>query len=310
MWIPYDLRGSLKAEGDGAAVAASRSDARRRDFVVGFLVRNPVTQAWELDVVASRAGEEIIVDDDGAGVVALRLCGNEAGKLAEVVVGLAATSADSALERAHDLLQRRLLRCIVETGRGMAIAGWRLADPTHGASWRCTPFRPSALRLDHTALAAIPADLQPVAELYQRARNASDAASRLLPAYAILAAALRGLPALARARSAEFRISREMLVHAGAVELDAELNGRSLAVLLARLQPEHDRLVGPAGLLLPVGDGLARQRELARLANLADLAAHRLLQRELKAREEASGQPATARPAAVRGATQMPAFRS
>ena len=289
MWIPYDIRGSLKAGSDAGTLASSRVDGARRDFIIGFFVRNPVTQAWELDVIASPGGEEFVVDDGAGGSLALRLCGNEAGKLSEVVIRLAASSADSALARAHDALQRRLLRYIVETGRGMAIAGWRVADPAHGAVWHCTPFRPSVLQLDHAALAPLPADLQPVVELFQRARNATDATSRLLAAHAILAAALRGLTSLENAGAGDFRLTREMLVHAGAMALDAELTGRSLGTLLARLQPEINRLVGPGGLLAAAGDGFARQRELARLANLADLVAHRLLRRVLAAREARGG---------------------
>lgn len=295
MWIPYDIRGSLKAESDAAGIAASRADLRRRDFVVGFFVRNPVTQAWELDIVAPAGGEDLVVEDRDGGSLALRLCGNEAGKLAEVIVRQSATSAGEALAAAHDALQRRLLRYIVETGRGMAIAGWRLADPAHGALWRCTPFRPSALRVDHPALVPIAADLEPFVELFQRARNASDAATRLLAAHAVLAAAVRGHPALAGAAVGDFRITREMLVHAGAMPLESALLGRSLGTLLATLQPEHDRLIGAGGLLAAAAADLASQQALARLANLADLVAHRLLQRELAAREAArpgqAGQP-------------------
>ncbi len=300
MWIPYDIRGSLKAESSADSVRASRADDRRREFVVGFFVRNPVTQAWELDVVAPAGGEDLVVDDGDGGTVALRCCGNEAGKLAEMVLRRSANSAAEALAEAHELLQRRLLRYVVETGRGMAIAGWRMADPTHGAVWRCTPFRPSALQLDHAALAPIAADLQPLVELFQRARNASDAATRLLAAYAVLAAAARGHAALANAGVADFRVTREMLVHAAAADLEERLGGRSLAVLLAVLQAEHDRLLAPGGMLAEAAGDLASQQRLARLANLADLAAHRVLKREMDARDAVS-RSASARPARWRG---------
>lgn len=285
MWIPYDIRGSLKAESSADSIAASRADGRRRDFVVGFFVRNPVTQTWELDVVASAGGEDVVVEDGDGGTMTLRLCGNDAGKLAETIVRQPATSAGAALSAAHDALQRRLLRYVVETGRGMAIAGWRVADPGHGALWRCTPFRPSALQLDHQALVAVGADLEPLVELFQRARNANDPATRLMAAYAVLATAVRGHPALTRAGVADFRVTREMLVHAGAMALEERLLGRSLGALLAVLQPEHDRLIGPGGLLVAAGGDLLAQQTLGRLANLADLAAHRLLKRELDARD-------------------------
>ncbi len=288
MWIPYDIRGSLKAETDIDTIRRSRADSGLRDFLVGFHVRNPVTQAWELDIVASPEGDEIVVRSaDGAPMV-LKFCANESGKVGEVLVQLRAGSPEAALARAHDALQRRLLRYVVETGRGMAIAGWRIADTTHNARWRCTPFRPSALQIDHDRLNEMPSDLQPMVELMQRARNAADAATRFLSAYSILVAAVRGHPALARARADGLRVSQEMLVHAGAMTLAPQLNGCSLAELMTVLKSQRDRLVTPEGLLAAAADDLQSQQALARLANLGDLIAHRLLRQELEGRQPAA----------------------
>ena len=293
MWIPYDIRGALKAATGPDTIRLSLADNTPREFLVGFLLRNPVTQAWELDVVADPAGAEI-ADHDDEGGVRLGFYGNEAGKLAEIIVRLTAPSAGAALSRAHDLVQRRLLRAVVETGRGMAIAGWRIADGSHGARWRCTPFRPSALHLDHASLGAVPPDLAPLVELFQRARNAPDAAGRMLAAFAVLHAAASGHPALARAGAEGFAVTQEMLVHAGALQDGAALVGGDLAALMAALRPHHDRLVGPDGILAPLADDLAAQQGLGRMANLADLAAHRLLAAELRARAGAEAPQAAA----------------
>ena len=59
----------------------------------------------------------------------------------------------------------------------------------HDARWRCTPFRPSALVLDHAGLAPMPDDLAPLAELFQSARAATEPGARLLSAFALLHAA-------------------------------------------------------------------------------------------------------------------------
>lgn len=283
MWIPYDLRGSLKAASPPETVRLSVADTTPREFLVGFFLRNPVTQQWELDVVAAPTGEEIAEDD-----LAIRFFGNDDGKLSEIVVKLAAESASAALQRAHDALQRRLLRYVVETGRGMAIGGWQVADLAHNARWRCTPFRPSALTLDHAALEPVPEDLAPLAALFQRARNAPDAATRLMAAAAVLYQAEGGHPALSRCGAADFRVSREMLVHAGAVESAAGLLDGGLGALLGALRPLHDRLVGGEGFMAATACDLASEQELARMANLADLVAHRLLTAEIRGRAEAS----------------------
>ena len=190
MWIPYDIRSSLKADSDAATISMSRADEAERDFLVGFFLRNPVTQAWELDIVASGAGQEISAGPMLPGAT-VTFHGNEAGKLGEVIYRLAATSAEDALARAHDDFRLRLLGYLASIGRGMAIAGWRIADSRHAARWRCTPFRPSAMLVDFAAVAPVAADLAPFVELFQRARNAPDAASRLMAGFAVIHAATR-----------------------------------------------------------------------------------------------------------------------
>jgi len=286
MWIPYDIRGTLTPASRAESIRLSNADTAQREFVVGFMLRNPVTQQWELDVIADPAGHELAGQGGDAGL-RIGFYGNEGGKLAEIILRLPATSAAAALQRAHGALQPRLLRYAVETGRGMAIAGWRIADTKHEARWRCTPFRPSALLLDHDRVDPLAADLAPLAELFQRARNAPDAAGRMLAAFAILRAAQARHPALARAGAADFRVTSGMLVHAGAMDSAAALVGCDLDDLIAALRPQHDRLIGPDGVLALLCDDLPAQQALSRLANLADLAAHRLLTAEIRARQAA-----------------------
>ena len=281
MWIPYDLRASLKGETDRETLRLSRADTQSREFLVGFFLRNPVTQAWELDLAADDGLPELPADLPGA---SFSPCPNEAGKLAEVIYRLPAASAAEALSRAHADFQPRLLAWLARIGRGMAIAGWRVADMRHGARWRCTPFRPSAMTLD-LGLATVPADLAPVVELFQRARNAPDAASRLLAAFAVLTAATRH-SALARSGADTLTLSQDMLIHSGAIALPDPLLGKPLADLITLLRPEHDRLVGRDGILLPVLDDLDAQKRLALLANLGDCVAHRLILAEIEARHQ------------------------
>ena len=286
MWIPYDIRASLKAESDPATVRISRADDSVRDFLVGFFLRNPVTQAWELDLVASPAGQDL-ADASAPQGMRISFHGNDAGKLSEVIYRVPATSAQDALHKAYADFQPRMLRWLAEIGRGMAIAGWRIADTAHSARWRCTPFRPSAMHLDFDTLAPIARDLVPFVELFQRARNAPDAASRLLAGFAVLHAAMTGHAALTGSKAADFRVTQEMLVHAGAMDFSARFLGQSLGDLIAALQPYHTRQTTPEGMLAALSDDLSAQQELAQIANLTDLIAHRLILSELRMRATA-----------------------
>lgn len=282
MWIPYDIRASLKAECSRDAVNMSQADTARREFLIGFFLRNPVTQVWELDLVAAEGMDEIAIPDlPGA---RFSVFPNEAGKLAEVIYRLPATSVAHALAAAHDDFQRRLLRWMAEIGRGMSIAGWRVADMTHDARWRCTPFRPSAMQVHYDALVPVDRDLAPIVELFQRARNAPDAASRLMAGYAVLVAATSHA-AMQDCGATDLRVTKDLLVHSGAIALPDLTEGASLSDLIAFLRPDHDRLIGPGGVLIPLQDDLPSLQRLALLANLADLTAHRLILAEIRARK-------------------------
>lgn len=292
MWIPYDIRASLKAESSPETVRLSKADSQRREFLVGFFLRNPVTQVWELDVSAAAEPVEITAGPDLPGA-RIGFYGNEGGKLGEIIYRLPATSAEDALTRCHADAVRRLLGWQAQIGRGMAIAGWRVADMAHNARWRCTPFRPSAMNIDFAGTGTIDADLLPWAELFQRARNAPDAVSRLMAGFAVIHAALRAVPALSHCGADGFRVTQEMLVHSGALACPEPLEGMDLPQLATVLRIEHDRFIGPDGVLAPVTDDLAGQRRLAPLANLADLIAHRLIINEIRARRTDAASPPT-----------------
>ena len=283
MWIPYDIRAALKPTGDRAAIARSEADTAPREYLVGFLVRNPVTQAWELDVAAPSLGPEL---SWARGTITLS--GNDSGKLAEVIYRQQAVTPLEALSVALEDLRLRMLNWGAQIGRGMAVAGWRVADTKHGARWNCTPFRPSTMLVDFDAAGPIDADLAPAASLAQRARNATDAEGRLMAAAGALALCCAAEGPLKLSRAQDLSITREMLVHAVSTEAEGELLGLSVAEFLALVAKQHRRLVSAEGFLAPAPTGFAEQVILARHANLADLLAHRLIQAEIRARNAAS----------------------
>ena len=115
MWIPYDIRASLKADSPPEAIRQSLADAEPREFLVGFFLRNPVTQAWEADIAVEGAPAEMAAGPDLPGA-RISFHGNDGGKLSEVIYRLDATAHDQALARAHADMQRRMLRWLVQIG--------------------------------------------------------------------------------------------------------------------------------------------------------------------------------------------------
>ena len=116
-----------------------------RETLTDWLKANGVTHTTHDHPAVFRVEEGLDLKADLPGA-RISFHGNDGGKLSEVIYRLDATAHDQALARAHADMQRRMLRWLVQIGRGLALAGWRIADPAHGARWRCTPFRPSAMR--------------------------------------------------------------------------------------------------------------------------------------------------------------------
>ena len=286
MWLPYDTSGSLKAETDAETIRLSRLDSTQRNFLVGFFFRNPVTQAWEADLRAGAAGTTFACKLGGASAE-IGFYGNDAGKLSEVLFRLTARNAQDALRLAHEDLEGRIERLVAETGRGVDVVGWRVADMSHGARWRCTPFRPSALSVSYEAADPVPTDLRPLASLYKRARNAPDSNYRLLCAFAVLVGAAEPGGPLAAGTRDSFTVTQEMLIHAGALEFASDLARKSLLELISFLRPRHDSLFAGPNLLAALATDQEATQPMGALANLADLAAHRLLLGELRHRTAA-----------------------
>lgn len=284
MWLPYATSGSLKAETDAETIRLSRLDSTPRDFLVGFFLRNPVTQAWEADLRAGADGTTFACELGGA-PAEIGFYGNDGGKLGEVLFRLTAREAQDALRLAHEELEGRIERLVAETGRGVDVVGWRVADMKHGSRWRRTPFRPSALSVSYQAADPVPADLRPLASLYKRARNAPDSNYRLLCAFAVLMGAAEPEGPLAAETRDSFAVTQEMLIHAGAMEFAPDLVGKSLLELVFFLRPRQDSLFAAPNLLAAHVVDQEAMQSVGALANLADLAAHRLLLRELRHRK-------------------------
>ncbi|MCK0197913.1 methylamine utilization protein MauJ [Ancylobacter sp. 6x-1] len=282
MWIPYDLLGALKSETDAETIRRSKADRSARDVLVGFFVRNPVTQSWDVDV-RMPCLDRVLPGVMHGMAYEISFHGGEAGKLGEIIYRVQASDPMAALSAALQDVGNRLARWTLELGRGMAVAGWRMADPAHGARWRCTPFRPSALDIDLDAVGDMPDDMKPAIRLYQRARNAADPSWRLLNASSLLRLWRDGAaPFTASGGRGQRLVTFEMLVHSGALAYAPDLRDRPLAGFV-------DELVGlQAKILSDLAAGTAREDaadwRLVAMAGLADLAARDVLLAELAMR--------------------------
>jgi hypothetical protein len=292
MWIPYGLLGQFKAETDRNSVQASEQDREEREFLVGFFVRNPVTQTWEADLLVEHDGCQEGIAIGGRPAFVGYLPG-KSGKLEEIIYRMRSTAAEEALAGCFDHATDLLGLWSVQIGRGIDIAGWQIADIRHRTRWRCVPFRSSALEMILPETKGLtPAHLA-LADLYREARNAVSPRWRLLCALAVLEAwqrrdgifaatdavlAARGERRLAR------RVGRDMLLRSGALGTHDQLLDQPLAALVDLLRSRRDAVLAT---MLGGGPTAGDRRyedqiRLAALANLADLAARQVVAEEFE----------------------------
>ena len=287
MWIPHNSLSPLKAETPKETVVASEAAKDERSFLVGFMLCNTLTRAWETDVVVSAADSERDIEIDGAPCI-LHASANDAGKLHEIVYAVPATGAMAALAMAFRHADGELSRMALQYGRSFEIAGWRVADIEYGARWRFVPFRPSALKSEPA-----PGDLPPawdeILRLYREARSATSPTWRLIAAGAILDAAVagrapfdgEGLDAAGQA------LTFDMLARSGTLSTHPEFKGATVEALHDAAEPVRQALLSELSQL----GAVATRREtgdyhgtvrLTALANLADLVARELVLASLR----------------------------
>ncbi len=286
MWVPYNLLSPLKADATRSAILASEAAKNERNFVVGFILRNPVSRSWESDVLVAEADRETpVVLDGGRGTVHASV--NNAGKLEELIYNVRSSAAVPALADCYQDVVKRLEVLILKAGRGIEIVGWRVVDVEHGARWKCLPSRPSAVA-HSVELQDVPPQYREMMRLYRESRCATSARWRLICAGAILDAAVMGRDpfrpneATEEASAADgIRITNDMLIRSNAIIMHPDLKGATIADVHALLEPKRQALLKE---LLPSGraefgadpsyhDDLAD----AAVANLADLLARELL---------------------------------
>jgi hypothetical protein len=311
MWVPYLLLEPWKPESPADQVRTSLADGEERDFLVGFYLKNPVTNAWEVDLQLFEPHNEELAQS-GEAPAEIGFYASEAGKLNEIVCRVRDVAPRAAVERCYRQASRLLSLWAVTLGRGLGVVGFRVADLKHGVKWRSVPFRPSALSFRMPDFEEVTAEQAAMAWLYREARNAQSPAYRLLCSYAILEAWSNRLGAFARTADqaiAEQKldlarpmrsVTQEMAILSGVVERHPEFNGAAFEQLLSLLKPWRDRV---AGALFEPGTAIDLDDydfyvDLTSIANLADFAARQVLLDELELwarinRRDESSEPPT-----------------
>ncbi len=190
MWVPYLLLEPWKPECSRDLVHESFEDNEERDFLIGFYLKNPVTNEWDVDLQLddSHHEEQLAQLDAKQQRIIMGFYRGDAGRLNEIVCKTRDINPKAALERCYGHTSRLLNLWAVSLGRGLGIAGFRVADPKHGTKWRSVPFRPSALMFSFPNYQGLSDEHNALAWLYREGRNTQSPAYRLLCSYNILEA--------------------------------------------------------------------------------------------------------------------------
>jgi len=281
MWFPYSLPVRWKAESERHRIDESLADPDRREFLVGFILQSRIGNEWGVEVRLDEPRWLTQAEDGEA--FSTGFYPNESGRLAEIFCRMEESSPAGALRRAHAHVARTLDRWSAARGRGFAILGFRIADLKHDARWRSLPHRPSDEDFDAIIEAELPDAYGHVMALYRQARNSSSDVYRLLCCCKILRLWTEGKEPFELARASGERderlvVTREMLALSGMLEFRPDLDGTPFGRLLDRLEPWPDRALATVtdeGGPVDFAD-YEQGRELAAVANLTDLAVHRI----------------------------------
>lgn len=299
MWFPYSLPTTFKIEGDRQRANDSQVDDTPREFLVAFQLRNPVSNAWSVELHLTETKTLRWREPDG-NVIQLSLFPDEDSRLSEAVCKLSDTCLQKAVGRSYFTISKLLDFWSCESGRGFSVAGLRAADLRHDARWRAMPHWPSALELPFKLPDSLPDGFWSAAQLYREGRTSSNDRYRFLCCYSLIGKwsraeapfdwRLRNSPEAAEIAMAT--ISREIMALSGSRNFSPELESVPIERLPEALAPWHSRAIA---LVVDGHDGqesgeFTARQEWAAIANVADIAAHTILSRTIAYwRESAPG---------------------
>jgi hypothetical protein len=292
MWFPYSLPVQWKAEGERGHIDESLADNTAREFLIGFYLRNPVTREWQVELQLKEP-RWVPVTEPAKGM-SVGYYPNETGQLSEIIYRIQESNSAIAVRLCYAHVSQMLSCWSALKGRGFAIAGFRIADLKHEAKWRMLPHRPSTLSFDLSLCEAMPKSYSTITTLYREARNSPSDIYRFLCCRKILGMWVKRADPFkllqARAEKLEMELAnghyvdQEMLLLSGMTHYRPDLEGIGFGELLDSLAEWHQwtlRAVIDEELPARLGD-YECDLELSSVANLVDLAVHRILASEIK----------------------------
>lgn len=279
MWFPYTLPSQWKAECDRERVRDSQADTGLREFLVGFYLQNPISQEWQVELHLEEP--QWTEFEYRGGSISAGFYPHDEERLAEILCRLQEKSPGEAVRHCYSFVIRLLNYWSVWYGRGLGIAGYRIADLRHEARWRAVPHRPSAEQL------VIPeiddrsdAKTNGLFELYRTVRTSNSPVHRFLCAYKLLSLVCNSQAASALRELAEAEtVTKETLVISGMIHYQPELEGLRLADLPKQLRHWQESLLACIADTEVLGEspGFLELDELGCISNLLDITCHKVL---------------------------------
>ncbi len=279
MWFPYTLPPQWKAECDQERVRDSQADSSTRDFLVGFYLRNPVSQEWQVEL---HLNEPQWLDFEYQDTnISAGFYPHDEERLAEILCRIQATSAFEAVRRCYAFVIRLLNYWAVWYGRGFGIDGYRVADLRNEARWRAVPHRPSSEQFTKPAIDNISEEMDGLFELYRTVRTTNSPVYRFLCAYKLLM--LINNPELNLSELRELAetecVTKETLVISGMIKYWPDLEGKPIGELPDLLKSWQESLFASIAdtesATQPLD--LPEFEELGCISNLLDITCHRVL---------------------------------
>jgi hypothetical protein len=292
MWFPYSLPVRWKPESERDRTNESLADSTEREFLIGFYLHNPQTRDWQIEVWLKEP--QWVQATEHGQAFSIGYYPNQTGQVSEIICRIRISTPAGAVRCCHAHVSRILGYWSATKGRGFAVAGFRIADLNHDARWCVLPHRPSSESFDlPPPCDALPESYWTINTLYREARNSTSDTYRFLCCHKILSMWGKGVDpfGLVKARASKsgeeitgwYHVSREMLALSGLIHFRPDLEGVDFVDLLEPLATWRQwALQAVIDERLPDRLGeYEHSRELSCIANLVDLAVHRVLADEI-----------------------------